>query len=78
MLKAAGAILVIFSCSAFGYSKSLVLSGRLRQLREIEKMVFLMQGLIRVPVFRRFSEKEQKPIWVIVHLRKKTWRNLYS
>ena len=31
-----------------------------------------------MPVFRRFSEKEQKPIWVIVHLRKKTWRNLYS
>ena len=46
MLKAAGAILVIFSCSAFGYSKSLVLSGRLRQLREIEKMVFLILGEI--------------------------------
>ena len=37
--------MVIFSCSAFGYSKSLVLSGRLRQLREIEKMVFLIRGI---------------------------------
>lgn len=46
MLKAAGAVLVVFSCAALGYSKSVGLSKRLRQLREIEKMVFLLLGEI--------------------------------
>ena len=46
MLKIAGAGLVIFSCSALGYSKSIHMTRRLQQLREIEKMVFLILGEI--------------------------------
>ena len=46
MLKIAGAVLVIFSCSALGYSKSIHMTRRLQQLREIEKMVFLILGEI--------------------------------
>lgn len=46
MLKVTGVILVIFSCSALGYSKSQTMTERLRQLREIEKMVFLILGEI--------------------------------
>ena len=46
MLKIAGAVLVIFSCSAQGYSKSIHMTRRLQQLREIEKMVFLILGEI--------------------------------
>ena len=46
MLKIAGAVLVNFSCSALGYSKSIHMTRRLQQLREIEKMVFLILGEI--------------------------------
>ena len=46
MLKIAGAVLVIFFCSALGYSKSIHMTRRLQQLREIEKMVFLILGEI--------------------------------
>lgn len=46
MLKIAGVVLVIFSCSALGYSKSIHMTRRLQQLREIEKMVFLILGEI--------------------------------
>ena len=46
MLKIAGAGLGIFSCSALGYSKSIHMTRRLQQLREIEKMVFLILGEI--------------------------------
>ncbi|HIX29171.1 MAG TPA: stage III sporulation protein AB [Candidatus Blautia stercoravium] len=46
MLKIAGTVLVVFSCSALGYSKSIHMTRRLQQLREIEKMVFLILGEI--------------------------------
>lgn len=46
MLKITGAVLVIFSCSALGCSKSMHMTRRLQQLREIEKMVFLILGEI--------------------------------
>lgn len=46
MLKAAGVILVVFSCGAMGFSKSLSYGRRQRQLEEIQKMVVLLLGEI--------------------------------
>ena len=46
MLKAAGALLVILSCTAMGYGKSLNYSKRLRELEEIQKMVYFLLGEI--------------------------------
>ena len=46
MLKAAGAVLVILSCTAIGYGKSLNYSARLRELEEIQKMVYFLLGEI--------------------------------
>lgn len=46
MLKAAGALLVILSCGAMGYGKSLNYSKRLRELEEIQKMVYFLLGEI--------------------------------
>lgn len=46
MLKAVGACLVILSCTAFGYEKSIRLSKRLFLLREIRRMVLLLSGEI--------------------------------
>ena len=46
MLKAAGGVLVILSCTAIGYGKSLNYSARLRELEEIQKMVYFLLGEI--------------------------------
>ena len=46
MLKAAGALLVILACTAMGYGKSLNYSKRLRELEEIQKMVYFLLGEI--------------------------------
>ena len=46
MLKATGALLVILSCTAMGYGKSLNYSKRLRELEEIQKMVYFLLGEI--------------------------------
>lgn len=46
MLKLFGIILVIFSCTAMGWNQSMAIEKRLRQLREIEKLVHLMLGEI--------------------------------
>lgn len=44
MLKLPGMILVVFSCAALGWNQSMAIENRLRQLREIEKLVHLMLG----------------------------------
>ena len=46
MLKAAGAILVIFACTALGYAQSLTFQKRLGCLEEIRKMTVLLLGEI--------------------------------
>lgn len=46
MLKLLGAVLVLFSCTALGWGKSMSLQRRLEQLREIEKLVHLILGEI--------------------------------
>lgn len=46
MLKTAGAVLVIFSCTALGYQQSMRLSKRQHQLMEIRKMLLLLLGEI--------------------------------
>lgn len=46
MLKAAGAVLVIFACTALGYSQSLTFQKRLGCLEEIRKMTILLLGEI--------------------------------
>lgn len=68
MLKAAGAVLVVFSCGAFGYLKSAEMSGRLAQLMEIQKMVLLLLGEITYrrealpEALKRVSEKCREPL----------------
>lgn len=46
MLKLFGTVLVLFSCTALGWGKSMTLQKRLDQLREIEKIVHLLLGEI--------------------------------
>ena len=60
MLKIAGAVLVIFSCSALGYSKSIHMTRRLQQLREIEKMVRQIDELARTLQTGLASEKKSE------------------
>ena len=46
MLKLLGIVLVVFSCTAMGWNQSIAVENRLRQLREIEKLVHLILGEI--------------------------------
>ena len=46
MLKAVGALLVILSCGAMGYGKSLSYTKRQRELEEIQKMLYFLLGEI--------------------------------
>ena len=46
MLRLMGTVLVLFSCTALGWSRSMALQKRLEQLREVEKMVHLILGEI--------------------------------
>lgn len=46
MLKAAGVVLVVFSCAGLGCSKKAALSRRIAGLREIEKLLLLLEGEI--------------------------------
>lgn len=46
MLRLMGTVLVLFSCTALGWSRSMTLQKRLGQLREVEKMVHLILGEI--------------------------------
>lgn len=67
MLKLTGALLVIVSCSALGYRKSMCLSKRLQQLMEIRKMVTLLLGEITYrrealpEALCRVAEKTREP-----------------
>ena len=46
MLKAVGALLVVLSCGAMGYGKSLSYTKRQRELEEIQKMLYFLLGEI--------------------------------
>lgn len=46
MLKLLGIVLIVFSCTAMGWNQSMAIEKRLRELREIEKLVHLMLGEI--------------------------------
>lgn len=67
MLKAVGAALVVFSCSALGCCKSMALKRRLHQLMEIEKLVTLLLGEITYrkealpEALFRVAEKTEEP-----------------
>ena len=68
MLKLTGAVLVIFSCAAIGYRKSLNYSRRLRQLEEIQKMLYFLLGEITYrkealpEAMMRVAEKTRSPL----------------
>ena len=68
MLKLTGAALVIFSCAAIGYRKSLNYSRRLRQLEEIQKMLYFLLGEITYrkealpEAMMRVAEKTRSPL----------------
>ena len=68
MLKLTGTVLVIFSCTAIGYGKSLDYSRRQRQLEEIQKMLHFLLGEIiyrkeALPeAMMRVAEKTRPPL----------------
>ena len=68
MLKIIGTVLVVFSCAALGYNKSMEISRRLFQLREIEKTVLLLMGEITYrrealpEAMLRVSDKVREPL----------------
>lgn len=68
MLKIIGTVLVVFSCAALGYGKSIKISRRLFLLREIEKTLLLLMGEITYrkealpEAMLRVSDKVQKPL----------------
>ena len=55
MLKLLGIVLVVFSCTAMGWNQSIAVENRLRQLREIEKLVHLILG--KLPTAKRLCRK---------------------
>lgn len=67
MLRLMGTVLVLFSCTALGWSRSMTLQKRLEQLREVEKMVHLILGEITYrketlpEALLRISEKTAPP-----------------
>ena len=46
MLKVLGVCLVVFSCTALGFERSLRFTKRLAGLRELQRMVLLIKGEI--------------------------------
>lgn len=47
MQKSVGVLLIIFSCAGLGFGQSLRLTGRLRTLEMMKRMIVLLRGEIR-------------------------------
>ena len=60
MLRLMGTVLVLFSCTALGWSRSMTLQKRLEQLREVEKMVTYRKETLPEALLR-ISEKTAPP-----------------
>lgn len=61
--KIIGAVLIIASCTGYGFALSFELKKRLNELREIKKIMFFLKGEIEyglTPIFDAISEIAQR------------------